>query len=427
KHPPPIHNNDIFNVHESLHHICITIIYFLILPVLSKPLPFTPPSTTHNTTRPIYKPDPKNLIPNQYIILFHASFLRTFEKMETKGYAATMSKELAETDSIGWFEAVQNEPVNWGLKRISKAGLPLPTAFTYPDSAGSGVDIYLFSGRIAPGMNFAANPPNTDTKDVDGHGTSVAGITASKTYGVAKSSRLIPIKIGDSTTFQVSAAISALDYIFSQLSTRRAVVNMSLRTARSDVLDQVVLRVMSNANSPVAIVAASGNVGGDACGFSPGNSGLFGGCVDAFAPGVNVATTGLRNTEVRVTGTSFSAAHVTGILALTLSTTPVTRVFALTEYIRDLSTLNRLTFPASPLSTRNALALIPGATDGPKATIRAAPTCDHSVCVTGTVLDPDCDNCAAAVRSWDGECGRVDYFWDDGCVNLARSICRRSC
>lgn len=72
-----------------------------------------------------------------------------------KGYSAVltpdMAQHLASNDDILFLEenrivhahAVQNDPENWGLARISKRSLPLRDQYYYFDEAGEGVDIYI--------------------------------------------------------------------------------------------------------------------------------------------------------------------------------------------------------------------------------------------------------------------------------------------
>ncbi|KAI8849510.1 peptidase S8/S53 domain-containing protein [Chytridium lagenaria] len=319
------------------------------------------------------------------------------DAIELKGYAAEMSQEIAdqvkmlpevelvEQDSMGTFEAVQPSPLNWGLRR----------AIWGANFAGDGID-----------------------RDLVGHGTQTAGIAGSRSHGVSKQSRLIAVKISGSLTFQVSSLISGLTWISSQIATtptRRAVVNMSLRVGISDAVDLAVNRVMSVNGESVALVASAGNDGGDACNYSPARVPLVvtvgavdatdaawsgsntGGCVDVVAPGVNITTTTLNNAVTSVTGTSFSTAHITGILALHLSIQP----FALhprhdhLPQIPNPANLPSRVSPASPEWTR--------------ATLTPPPTCtDFSVCAQGYAPDPNCGNCVAAIQSWDGWCAGND-------------------
>lgn len=89
----------------------------------------------------------------------------------------------------------------WGLARIShrKKGSTdyvfVPTNGTYIYVLDTGVRIthQLFEGRASYGFNAVGGSDN----DGNGHGTHVAGIASSQTYGVARFSNIISVKILD--------------------------------------------------------------------------------------------------------------------------------------------------------------------------------------------------------------------------------------
>jgi subtilisin family serine protease len=94
----------------------------------------------------------------------------------------------------------------WGLARISHAARG-STSYTYDSTAGAGTCAYVidtgiytahteFEGRATFLANYAGDGQNTDG---NGHGTHCAGTIGSKTYGVAKKTKLYAVKVLDAS------------------------------------------------------------------------------------------------------------------------------------------------------------------------------------------------------------------------------------
>jgi subtilisin family serine protease len=94
----------------------------------------------------------------------------------------------------------------WGLARISHAARG-STSYTYDSTAGANTCAYVidtgistthpeFEGRATFLANYAGDGQNTDG---NGHGTHVAGTIGSKTYGVAKKTKLYAVKVLDAS------------------------------------------------------------------------------------------------------------------------------------------------------------------------------------------------------------------------------------
>ncbi len=229
----------------------------------------------------------------------------------------------------------------YGLDRIDQRNLPLSRSYTYA-TAGAGVRAYVidtgtrrehpdFGNRVAPGYNVFDG--TTNASDCNGHGTHVAGIVASSTYGVAKAATIVPVKtFGCSGTTPLSAIIAGIDWATADHRPgQRAVANLSLGGIPSAALDRSITAL---SNDGVAVAVAAGNDGLNACAGSParvpqvltvaasdaadGMAGFSSGgpCVDLFAPGVGIVSTDSRsNGSVVMSGTSMAAPFVTGALA----------------------------------------------------------------------------------------------------------------
>jgi oryzin len=96
---------------------------------------------------------------------------------------------------------VQQNNAEWGLGRISHRQSP-SSQYIYDDSAGRGTYAYVidsgvsinhqeFGGRASNGANFAGG----SNVDSGGHGTHVAGTIGGRTYGVAKNTNIISVKV----------------------------------------------------------------------------------------------------------------------------------------------------------------------------------------------------------------------------------------
>jgi subtilisin family serine protease len=285
-----------------------------------------------------------------------------------------------EEDSYVNTTAVQLDPPSWGLRRMPIRNLPLETHYTYPDHGGLGTFAYVidtgvwlaheeFNGRIIAGPNYSADigPSN----DLHGHGTHVAGIVAGTTFGVAKNTTVVAIKVMDiNGSGTVSNVIAGLNWAVNDAKLRRgngklhAISNLSLSATVSSTLNSAIKSATDNG---MVVVVAAANKNTNACNFSPASepSALtvgatnnldarasfsnFGKCVDIFAPGQSIRSafgkngTTVNNATAIMSGTSMAAPHVAGAALLAMGSYQFTNAAEVIDFLKKEGTANVLT------------------------------------------------------------------------------------
>ncbi|KAH6616015.1 serine protease, partial [Chaetomium sp. MPI-SDFR-AT-0129] len=253
-----------------------------------------------------------------------------------------------------------------GLVRLShRSAHTTSDEYHYAATAGRNIPIYVLDSGIRTthsefhqssnpntqgssttrarwGANFIPSSPDVDE---DGHGTHVAGIIAGTTYGVAKHAHVIAVKVLDATgSGSMSGVLQGLDWAVKDARDkgvmRRAVVNFSLAGVYTQSVNDAVQAAVEQG---MTVVAAAGNTGEDAGGYSPGSAAgaitvgavngtgttgeggenrratfsNWGAAVDIFAEGVAVLSAGPQSdTHVKyMSGTSMAAPHVAGLAA----------------------------------------------------------------------------------------------------------------
>jgi subtilisin family serine protease len=261
-------------------------------------------------------------------------------------------------------------PAPWGLDRIDQRPLPLSNSFDDGDLQGANTYSYVvdtgidatntdFEGRVAAG--YTAVLDGRGSADCNGHGTHVAGSIGGKTYGVAKKTNLIPVRVLDCAgSGSYSSVIAGLDWIAANYRAGdAAVVNMSLGGPASSTLDGAVRNLISKG---VTVVVAAGNSNADACNYSPArvldvitvgattssdaraSYSNFGTCLDVFAPGSVITSTWLGSTGTNtINGTSMASPHVAGVVARFLAQNPGLTPAQVANSIKTSSTKNLVT------------------------------------------------------------------------------------
>ncbi|KAI8894605.1 peptidase S8/S53 domain-containing protein [Globomyces pollinis-pini] len=282
-------------------------------------------------------------------LLQKLKFIKIVEEDQRVTFLQTLSQ--SSSKSFQKFEntKLQVNPA-WNLDRISHRGTGFEGRYIYPSESGKDVDIYIldtgvnidhenFSGRAKFGTSFSTDGPT----DVNGHGTHVAGVAASTTYGVAKDANIIAVKVLNDDGFgTTSSVMDGISWAIQNAGTtgRRSVINLSLGGGKeSTALNQLVTAGVAKG---IAFAVAAGNARSDACKGSPQNLNVvmtvaasneydeianfsnYGKCVSIFAPGTNITSTShLNNIGTRtLSGTSQSSPHVAGLMAIIMGIYP---------------------------------------------------------------------------------------------------------
>jgi subtilisin family serine protease len=216
-----------------------------------------------------------------------------------------------------------------------------------------------FGGRAVSGYD-AVDGGSAD--DCNGHGTHVAGTVGSSTYGVAKSVRLVGVRVlncqGSGTN---SGVIAGVDWVTqNHAAGQPAVANMSLGGGASTALDNA---VNNSINDGVTYAIAAGNSNANACNYSPARVAAavtvgsttssdarssfsnYGTCLDLFAPGSSITSTWhTSNTATNtISGTSMATPHVAGVGALYLQGNPAASPATVRNAIVNTATSGVLT------------------------------------------------------------------------------------
>jgi len=355
-------------------------------------------------------------------------------KHTIKGFAAKLTPaavqalrnnpnvDYIDQDQIAHAVTVQSN-ATWGLDRIDQHALPLSTTYQY-DQTGAGIDAYCidtgirfthseFGGRAVTG--YDAITIGGTAADGNGHGTHTAGTIGGAVYGVAKSVRLIAVRVLDNSgSGSYSQVIAGIDWVTGNHTTTPAVANMSLGGPTDATLDAAVQRSIADG---VVYCVSAGNASANASTQSPArvpeaitvgatdiSDGFasfsnFGAGVDISAPGVDVTSSWFTSDTATntISGTSMASPHVCGVAALYRAANPTASPAAVASALTSAATAGVITGIPSGTPNRLLYSLF-----GPPPPPPAAPTLlSPSDAATGVPLP--------AVLSWNASSGAASY------------------
>lgn len=352
-----------------------------------------PPEVGEGGLAPLHMAAPGRGIDGSYIVVFKPDgpddaaativsaagiTARYVYRHALNGFAATLDgaelKAIRENPDVAFVEqnhvvSTQStvQPVDedgqpWGLDRIDQRDLPLSNTYTYR-RVGRGVFVYVLDTGISPDLDEfkKANGVSRaqvvydafggDGLDCNGHGTHVAGIIGSNTYGVAKEVKLRSLRVLDCDgSGPVAAVIAGVDFVIADYLSRDnpAVANLSLIGPFSPA-SNLAIDILFQAG--VLPVVAAGNDDDYACRYSPASAlgavtvaastiddakspfSNWGRCVHIYAPGSDIKSVWFEGGTAVGSGTSQAAPHASGVAALLLHKTPDLSAFQLRKQI----------------------------------------------------------------------------------------------
>ena len=267
---------------------------------------------------------PPDVSEEDYVQLFRDSLPVEYAELDHIIHSASQAAIIMPNDP--WFDV--SREYGWHLTRI---GAP---AAWYFQRGSPQVIIALIdtgvtpvpdlAGKLVPGWNFYNQ--NTDTRDVTGHGTSVAGVLAAATNnglgvaGVAWNCRIMPLRIS-SPEGNGSYGVAAQAIVWAANNGAR-VANLSWAMGQSELVRDAARYFMERARG--VVVSPAGNSGLPAAGNPPDNPYLlnisaidkagsrasfsnYGTDIDLCAPGDYITTTTRTGDYTLAGGTSYSA------------------------------------------------------------------------------------------------------------------------
>ena len=250
----------------------------------------------------------------------------------------------ATSDDSGWALAV--------LSQKEKLSTPVTEdTYYYLPSSGEGVDVYIVDSGVnhidgLKGVTITNEfvCKGDDSSDKRNHGTAVASLVTSRSYGSAKKANIYSYKVDVNDSPDVECVLEALKRIVDKVKERKtksgyngSVINLSLNLPASDALEN---RIAAAIGQNIAIITTPSNEKLDStkvfpCAYDdvicvgaidknyarwidsakPDLGSGYGAKVTVWAPGVEVDCYANSGKLQKPTGTSYAAPLVAGIVA----------------------------------------------------------------------------------------------------------------
>jgi subtilisin family serine protease len=297
------------------------------------------------------------------------SEMNDIKYIEQDGIARAIdAPEVPEEDAA----CVESSTTLWGLARVSAAA-PSTGTFRGDNRADPSVLIAImdtglrythqqFGGRARFERDFTGQGPS----DGHGHGTHCGGTAGGSSFGVARSTTLIDIKVLNSQgSGQWAWIVGGLDHSAGlSRAGNRIIGSMSLGGGRNQAANDAVDAAFRAGG---VMVVASGNSNANACNFSPASApeaitvnsmqngdsrssfSNFGTCTQIFAPGTSIQSAWHTSDTATntISGTSMACPHVAGIAAEIWNTEPSMDNNAVRARVSSIGATNRITNPGT--------------------------------------------------------------------------------
>ena len=266
------------------------------------------------------------------------------EERVAEALARNPHVKFAEVDRVISPAAIYNDPNYANEWHLAKIGAPT----AWDSSTGSGVIIAILdtgvdgshpdlAAQMVPGWNFYDN--NSNTADVNGHGTAVAGAAAATSNNgigvasVAGGAKIMPVRVADANAYTYwstvaqginwaadrGARVVNLSYVGSSSSSTIISAAQYLRSKGGVFIVAAgnTSAVDNTAPTPYVTVVSATDESDAKTSFS-----TWGSFVDIAAPGINILSTKAGGQYWNCWGTSLAAPVVAGAAALVIAKRP---------------------------------------------------------------------------------------------------------